>query len=336
MAPIRIAVDSAGGDYGTPVVVDGVLRARVQWPGAFEAVLCGDRADIAAALESLGASLSVDGISVEHCPDTIGPEDLPSRAWRKRERSSIVRCVSLQRDRQVDASVGAGDTGVLMAAANFILGRTEGAGRAALAATVPTTSGKPALLLDVGANVDCRAEHLLSFGEMGCQYMQRFYGLKRPRVALLNVGEEPTKGPRRVAEAAGLLQQYIPGYAGYVEGSQVLSGDADVIVCDGFVGNAMLKVCESFYALTESVLSGQPEVLSTVTQSMSILNAESYGAVPFLGIDGIVLKAHGNSTPHAIANAVGTTIDVVRRGVVPLSPTTSIRDHHQTYAAQQS
>ena len=319
MSPIRIAVDAAGGDHGTPVILDGVLLARERWPGEFTATLCGDNGTIERALGDRGVSLPCDGLVVEHCPDSIGPADPPAQAWRKRGGAPAVRSIALQAEGLVDASVGAGDTGVFMAAANFLLGRTEGAARAALAATVPTTAGSPALLLDVGASMDCRPEHLLAFGAMGCEYMRGFYGTDEPRVALLNVGAEPKKGPKKVCAAARMMADEIRGFAGYIEGSHVLSGDADVIVCDGFAGNVLLKVCQSFYALTESVLASRPDTLNTVKQTMAILNAESYGAVPLLGIDGVVLKAHGNSSAHAIANAVGTTLDVVNRGVMPVA-----------------
>ncbi len=336
MAPIRIAVDVAGGDFGVPVVLEGVLRARERWRGQFVCVLCGERQAVFDGLAAHGVHLPADDLLIEHCPDRIKPSDMPSVAWRKRERASIVRCVALQREGRVDASVGAGDTGMLMAAAHFILGCVKGVARPALAASIPTMAGGRALLLDVGANTNCRPEHLLAFGKLGHDYMSRFYGIERPRVALLNVGEEPTKGPRVVNAAAKLLAESCRGYTGFVEGNRVLAGDADVIVCDGFVGNVALKVCESFYALAESVLGGSPDVLHTVKKSMSVLNAESYGAVPLLGIEGIVLKAHGNSSPAAIANAVGTTLSVVRQKAVPRAVAASMGRHHHSYAAQES
>jgi glycerol-3-phosphate acyltransferase PlsX len=179
---------------------------------------------------------------------------------------------------------------------------------------MPTTSGRHVVLLDVGANVNCRADHLVSFGLMGRDYVRTFFGTEAPKVALLNVGAERSKGTPIVSEASNRLGRVCPEYSGFIEGSRILSGDADVVVCDGFVGNVLLKMCESFYALTESVLAESPEILGTVKKTMAVLDAGSYGAVPMLGIDGIVLKAHGNSSSRAIANAVAATLTVVRHG----------------------
>ncbi|MBD3239581.1 MAG: phosphate acyltransferase, partial [Chitinivibrionales bacterium] len=221
MDPIRIAVDVAGGDFGVPVVLEGVLRARERWRGQFTCVLCGERQEVFDGLAAHGVRLPADDLLIEHCPDRIESSDVPSVAWRKRARASIVRCIALQSEGRVDASFGAGDTGILMAAAHFILGCSKGVTRPALAATIPTMSGSRALLLDVGANTNCRPEHLLSFGKLGREYMRRFYGTKQPRVALLNIGEEPTKGSRVVSAAAGMLASSCPGYAGFVEGNRV-------------------------------------------------------------------------------------------------------------------
>jgi len=315
--PVRIAIDVASGDYGTGEMVRGVLEARGIWGDAFAPVLCGDRAAIERALAEAGAVHTPDGMRIEHCPDALQPSDIPSRAWKRRQRAAIVRCIALQREGAADASVSAGDTGVLLAGSVFILGRLSGVNRPALAATLPTTSGSPALLLDVGANVDCRAGHLLSFARLGCEYVSRFRGVAAPRVALLNVGAERSKGTRLTAEAHRLIERQCGGYCGYIEGGRVFSGDADVIVCDGFAGNVLLKVCQGMYALTETLLAGSPQVLETVKSRMAVLNSESYGAVPFLGVRGVVLKAHGNSSARAIASAVGTTISAAQRGVIP-------------------
>lgn len=314
--PVRIAVDVASGDSGTGEMVRGVLEARRTWADAFAPVLCGDQEAVKRALAEAGQAWPADGMRIEHCPDTLQPSDIPSRAWKRRQRAAIVRCIALQREGAADATVSAGDTGVLLAGAVFILGRLSGVSRPALAATLPTTTGRPALLLDVGANVDCRAAHLLSFARMGCEYLGRFAGVDAPRVALLNVGAERSKGTRLIAEAHRLIQREFGGYCGYVEAGSVFSGEADVIVCDGFAGNVLLKVCQGFYGITEALLAGSPQVLETVKSRMAILNAESYGAVPLLGIRGVVLKAHGNSSARAIASAVGTTLAAVQRGVV--------------------
>ncbi len=332
MGLVRIAVDADGGDGGTPVVVQGVLEARRLWGDAFSVVLCGDRTSIESQLASCGGPDTREWLSVLHCPAANATAQAPSQVWRRQPDSSIVKSIALQRDGEVDATVSAGDTGVLMATSVFLLGRQEGVARPALAATVPTALGARALLLDVGANINCRAEHLVSFAELGAAFMHRYYSTARARVALLNVGEEHFKGTQAIGDANAVLKERMAGYQGYIEGARVLSGDADVIVCDGFAGNVMLKVCESFYALTGKVLAADPELLANVTRRMAVLNAENYGAVPFLGVVGVVLKAHGRSSAHAVTSAVGTTISVVKQGAIPLNGASSPRRREHSYA----
>jgi glycerol-3-phosphate acyltransferase PlsX len=312
--PIRIAIDVMGGDYGVTVMLQGMLAAKRQWGKEFVPYLCGDRAKI---LEFLRESdLSEDEIAgefaIEHCPDTLSSADAPSRVWKSRAQSSIIRCISLQRENKADASMSAGDTGILMGAAIFILGRLPHISRPALAALLPTTGAFPSLLLDVGANLNCRAEHLASFGLMGCDYFRKFFPVPCPTVALLNIGKEPRKGTSAIYEAAQILAKRYCGFSGFVEGSDVLSGAANVVACDGFVGNILLKACESFHSLVASVLKSSPDTAEIIRKKMAILNSENYGAVPLLGIKGIVLKAHGGSSPKAIAHALEATLALVR------------------------
>ncbi|MBN1129634.1 MAG: hypothetical protein JXA71_11640, partial [Chitinispirillaceae bacterium] len=174
----------------------------------------------------------------------------------------------------------------------------------ALAAFLPTTGNRGALLLDVGANVICRKEHLVSFAFMGREYVAAMSGITTPRIAMLNVGSEQVKGTSVIGEADKILRRKCPGYAGFIEANQVFSGGADVIVSDGFAGNVLLKTGESFHSLLKSVFEKRPDILAGLKEEMAILDAESYGAVPFLGIKGIVLKAHGRSSTRAITSAL--------------------------------
>jgi glycerol-3-phosphate acyltransferase PlsX len=314
MRQIRLAIDVMGGDHGLPPILHGVLKARDQEKPKFLPVLCGDRRGIVAGLLKAGVSpreLDADFV-IEHCAETITRRDAPSRAWKNKADSSIVRCIALQRERRVDASVSAGNTGILLAASIFILGRLPKVQRPALAAFLPTARERPALLLDVGANLGCRAEHLVAFAFMGRSYYRRCFGIVSPAVRLLNIGKEQRKGTEAITAAGRELGRVCPGYAGFAEGSDVLTGVADVIVCDGFAGNVLLKACESFHTLVESVLGHDRRVLDAIKTNMSILNAENYGAVPLLGINGIVLKAHGSSSAVAIAHALKTTIHLAR------------------------
>jgi phosphate acyltransferase len=315
MLPIRLAIDVTSGDNGPKVIISGVLEAKRLSAEPFVAHLCGDSERIGSLLDELGVSEADrhGTMFVEQCGDLISPGEVRSRVWKKRADSAIIRSVALQKQGVVDASISAGDTGVLMGAAIFILGRHKGIKRPALAAFLPTTGKRHTLLLDVGANLNCRVEHLVDFGLMGYSYVNKYLEIPQPKVALLNVGTESTKGTRTLFDAAQLLAKRCKGYAGFIEGSGVLQGEADVVVCDGFAGNVLLKTCESFHLLARSVLGKNPQLSDVVKNSMDVLDPENYGAVPFLGIRGIVLKAHGSSSQRAIANAILTAITSVKK-----------------------
>ncbi len=310
MDNIRLAIDVESGDFGPKVVISGFLEALKDSDIPFKALLCGNKDNIQKILVEEGAQRE-PGIEIIHCTDSISPLDNKARVWKKRADSSIVRCITLQREGDADASVSAGDTAILMGAALFILGRSEGVARPALAAFLPTIKNKPVLLLDVGANLNCRAEHLVSFARMGHKYVCRYLNKIAPSVALLNIGKEAHKGTRQVADANAALKNW-KDYIGYIEGDGVLSGTADVAVCDGFTGNVLLKTCETFHKLIKSFL-GQSDNLGN---RMAVLDPENYGAVPFLGIRGTVLKAHGGSSSRAITNAVLTAVKAVKNEAV--------------------
>jgi glycerol-3-phosphate acyltransferase PlsX len=308
---VRLAVDVDSGDFGPEAMVRGVIAARQAAVAPFVAYLCGNGPRLSGVLDGLEAGGGFDRSEfiVEHCPDAVTEEDRRSTAWKNRKRSSIVRCVALQKEGKASASVSAGDTGVLIGSALFILGRAEGVSRPALAAFIPTPK-RPVLIMDVGANINCRAEQLAGFAGLGLGYVARVCGKEKPKAALLNIGSEPHKGPPAVRGAADLLKNS-ENYIGFIEGHKVFSGEADVVVCDGFIGNVLLKTCESFYALTSDFLSDSPETHKRLTQKIDALNPENYGAVPFLGIKGTVLKAHGGSSVTSIKNAVLTALKAV-------------------------
>jgi len=317
MNKIHLAIDVESGDFGLGVVIPGLLEAIRVSVSPFKSYLCGDQVRIEKFFidHKIESSLIGD-FEIVHCPDTISPDDKRASVWKKRAGSSIIRSIALQKEGVVNASVSAGDTAILLGAALFILGRSEGALRPVLAALLPTIRKKPVLLLDVGANLNCRPEHLVTFAMLGSGYMSRFGGISHPAVALLNVGKEQKKGTRVVGDAGEVLKKKHEQYIGFIEGNEVLSGDADVVVCDGFVGNALLKAYESFYALTESILEKDQKLLMKIKDHMTVLDPDNYGAVPFLGIKGTVLKAHGGSSPRAIANAILTAITAVQKNAV--------------------
>jgi phosphate acyltransferase len=306
---VRLAVDVDSGDFGPEAMVRGVIAARLAASEPFAVCLCGEEGRVRRVMADIGEDAERCEFTIEHCPEVISEGDRRSTVWKTKKGSSIVRCVTLQKEGLSDASVSAGDTGVLIGSALFILGCAEGVARPALAAFIPTPK-KPVLIMDVGANIDCRAELLAGFAKLGCDYVGRVRGNKAPNAALLNVGSEPHKGPPAVRAAAELLDGF-ENYIGFIEGNKVFSGEADVVVCDGFVGNALLKACESFYALTAEFLADSKETYEKLSQKISALNPESYGAVPFLGIKGTVLKAHGGSSVTSIKNAVLTAVRAV-------------------------
>jgi phosphate acyltransferase len=324
MSPIRLAIDVTSGDNGPKAILSGILEARRLSAEPFVAYLCGDSGAIGPLLDDLGVSESDrrGTLFIEQSNDLVSPGEVPSRVWRKRADAAIIRSVTLQKQGKVDASISAGDTGVLMGAAIFILGRHKGVKRPALAAFLPTIGKRHTLLLDVGANLNCRVEHLVDFGIMGYSYVNKYLDIPQPKVALLNVGTESTKGTRTLFDAAQLLAKRCKGYAGFIEGSGVLKGEADVVVCDGFAGNVLLKTCESFHLLASSVLGNNPALAEAIRNNMDVLNPENYGAVPFLGIRGIVLKAHGSSSQRAFANAILAAITSVKKKALslPLAP----------------
>lgn len=316
MKSIRLAVDVESGDYGSRVVISGILEARLTQRTPFKVFMCGNRQRIEDAIIELGAEDSLGDYEIVECNDIINPGERRASVWKKQQNASIIRCITLQQENRVEASVSAGDTAILLGAALFLLGRVDGDLRPALAAFLPTVGKKPVLLLDVGANLNCRAEHLLSFALMGERYVGRFLEIPAPAIGLLNIGKEAEKGTRVISEANVLIRKACRNFIGFVEGNDVLTGVADVVVCDGFSGNILLKVCESFRHLAESVLGGLMVLDNNLKQKMMVLDAENYGAVPFLGIKGTVLKAHGRSSAHAIAKAIEAALIAVNRNAV--------------------
>lgn len=315
MQPIRLAIDVQSGDWGSKTIINGVLEGQKKSKIPLILTFCGKEKVIREIIDLYGARkiLDKEQIIIEHCEQEITRADKPTRVWKTKKNTSIIRCINLQREGKVDGSLTAGDTRILTSASLFLLGRHPGVGRPALAAFLPTIAKRPTLVLDVGANLNCRVEHLVSFGLMGYKYCKEFYSLENPSVALLNVGKESSKGTKVIIDAGKILAEKCPGYCGFIEGARVLSGDADVIVCDGFAGNVLLKVCESFHALTESVLDGHDILIKALRSKMAILNAENYGAVPLLGIKGIVMKAHGSSTSRAIMHALLLAVEAIQK-----------------------
>lgn len=307
-----------GGDYAPACVVTGAFEALRERPGRFSVILVGQRDRIQAEIDKnreLAALEAVRGhYTIEQADEVIEMHDSPTAALKSKRNSSIGIGLRLQKEQKAHAFVSAGNTGAVMSASTLILGRLKHVGRPTIGALIPTVKS-PSLLVDAGANVDCKARHLLEFGLMGSIYVSTMLGKASPLVGLLSIGEEESKGNAATVEAYQLLKQSRLNFAGNVEGRDLLKGEVDVIVCDGFVGNALLKFGESvpsfFKAkvtrLAEQSLKQKLVALlarGTLRGIMKELDYQESGGVPLLGVDGVTIIGHGRSTPKAIKNMI--------------------------------
>ena len=300
-----------GGDFAPGNVVAGSIDA-VRRDGDLELLLVGPQERIGAELSRLGA----EGlpISVVHASEVITMDDGATAALKQKKDSSIAVGLGLQKEGKADAFISAGHTGAVMSASTLILGRVAGVSRPVIGTPLPSRTGT-CLLLDAGANVDCKPRHLMEFGVMGSIYTQAMMGSPNPSVGLLNVGEEETKGNEVTLEAHALLKRSKINFIGNVEGRDILSGKAEVVVCDGFVGNVLLKFAESvpgFFKDRVAKFAGSSllrkmmlvPAIGTLRGAMKSMDYEEYGGVPLLGVKGVSIIGHGKSTPKAIMNMI--------------------------------
>ncbi len=316
---VTIAVDAVGGDFAPDEILSGVAVALATDP-TLKILLTGP-ADV---VEPFASS---SGGRVVAVPTTeiIGMDEHPASAVRTKKDSSIVVGCRLVRDGEAAAFFSAGSTGAAMAAATLVMGRIKGVQRPAIATVLPT-AGPPCVLLDVGANADCKPENLLQFAHMGSAYASTVLGVVHPRVALLNIGEEPTKGSVLAQESHALMAEHVPGFVGNLEGRDVLTGAADVIVTDGFTGNVALKLLEG----TSKVLLGQVKdaltanmlnkaaaavVSPSLKRLKERLDPDTYGGAPLLGVNGVCIIGHGSSKSKAVANALRVGAQAGRGGL---------------------
>jgi glycerol-3-phosphate acyltransferase PlsX len=294
-----------GTDRHPAVEVEGTVAALEALPDDFRVVLVGDRDSIERELARLGASEG-DRLSIVHTTQRIAPSESPAAAVRRKPDSSIVVGLKLQRDGSADAFVSAGSTGAVMAASLFILRPLPEVDRPAIATLLPTALG-PMVLLDAGANVDCKPDQLVQFARLGSVYARDVLGRDAPRIGLLNIGEEPEKGNELSMETHRRLRGSDLNFVGNVEGREIIEGVCDVLVTDGFVGNVLLKFYESVAGFVSSLLRRDmsPEFgdgrLDRLTR---ILDYTEYGGAPLLGVNGISIICHGGSPPRAITNAL--------------------------------
>lgn len=319
---MKIAVDAMGGDYAPGEIVKGAVQAAREY--GFDIILVGDEVQIRREL----ASTNSNGLSVTvvHASEVIAMGEHPAVAVRKKKDSSMVVATKLVKDGQADAVVSAGSTGAAMAASLLGLGRIKGINRPAIGSVLPTISGQ-ILLLDAGANADCTPENLYQFAIMGDIFARNVMKLAKPRIGLLSIGEEETKGNELTLAAHELLKGAHLNFIGNVEGRDLTHGTTDVMVCDGFVGNVVLKTAEG---VTRDMLTMvKEEIKKSLLAKLGILlvlpalrgfsrkvDPAEYGGAPLLGVNGVSIISHGSSKAKAIKNAIRVAGECVSQNLV--------------------
>ena len=325
---MKIIIDAMGGDNAPLEIVKGALSAQKRF--GCDIVLTGDEKAIRAAAARCGAATLPQGVTLRPTTETVEMCDDPSKVFRHKKDTSMGVGLTLLRDGKADALVSAGSTGALLAGATLITKRIRGIRRAAMAPVIPTTGGK-AVLIDCGANAECTPEYLMQFAYLGSFYASRVLGLERPRVGLLNIGAEDSKGTDLQRETLALLRKAGEeghlNFIGNIEANTALLGGADVIVADGYSGNILLKTVEgaaklllgemkkAFLSSTKSKL-GALLVKDSLGDVKKLLDPSEVGGTPFLGISKPVLKAHGSSDARAIRNAVFRAVEYAQSGII--------------------
>ena len=319
---IRVAVDAMGGDRAPQAEIAGVIEALAELPDEFLVQLVGRRDVIEPELANYPHA-DKSRLEIHEAADVIGMAEKPLAAVRRKPNSSVVVGLTLQKSGQSDAFVSAGNTGATLAASTVLFGLHDGVERATVATLFPT-GGDPVLVLDGGANLDCSARELVGFAYLGTVYVRDLLGRPNPVVGLLNVGEEEEKGTTVVREAHQLLKRSPRlNYAGNVEGRDILPGPqrriaVDVVVCDGFVGNVVLKFYESAARVFVGLIRDRaPDVFERpgMRELVNHLDYSTYGGAPLLGVRGVAIICHGSSSPNAIKNAIRVALQAVSSGL---------------------
>ena len=313
MAPVRIAVDAMGGDKAPGEVVRGAVLAASKLSDV-ELVLVGRRQAIERELKG-----ETSRIEIVHCDQVIEMAESPAEAFRKKPDSSIARSVGLVKSGECQAAISAGNTGAMVASSTLVLKQLEGVLRAGICVAFPTPAG-PCTVVDVGANTACKPVHLLQYGIMASVFAENVFDIENPSVGLLNIGGEAGKGNELVRQAYHLLSASSLNFVGNVEGDAIHGGNVDVVVCEGFVGNVILKTCEGLWeslfratmAELEKVVADQMVYCRRALESMAARrDYAAYGGAPLLGVDGVSIISHGRSDARAISNAIREAFQIV-------------------------
>ena len=311
---VHVVLDAMGGDNAPGEIVKGAIEA-LKGSQSIKITLCGREADIKAELE--GCDYPRDRVEIVDAQEVISTEEAPVMAIRRKKESSIVKGLNLVKEKKADAFVSAGSSGAILVGGQLIVGRIKGVERPPLAPLIPSTTPKGvSLIIDCGANVDARSSHLVQFAKMGSIYMEHVIGVKNPRVAIVNIGAEEEKGNMLVKETFPLLKNCPDiNFIGSIEAREIPNGGADVIVCEAFVGNVILKMYEGVGkmilksikgALMGSTLGkvGGLLIKPSLKGVMKTFDATEYGGAPLLGLNGLVVKVHGNATAKEVSNAI--------------------------------
>jgi glycerol-3-phosphate acyltransferase PlsX len=337
---VTIALDAMGGDFGPSVVVPAALRALEQDVG-LSVILVGDETILRTTLEH-SKTAGHERLKIHHASQKVGMDEAPSSALRNKKDSSMRVAIDLVKNGDAGACVSAGNTGALMATARFVLKMLPGIDRPAICTSIPTMTSHT-WMLDLGANIDCNAEHLLQFALMGSVLAGAVDNNQRPRIGLLNIGEEEIKGNEQVKEAARLLSGSTLNYSGYAEGDDIYKGNFDVIVCDGFVGNISLKTSEGVARMiahfirqefTRNLLTRFAAMIAmpVLRSFRKKIDPRRYNGASLLGLRGIVIKSHGSADVLSYANAIKVAV-VEARESVPERISSRLQTFHENRQA---
>ena len=320
---IRIAVDAMGGDYAPEEIVKGAVAATKE-NSEIKVILVGNDDAIKAVLEEM--SYNREQVEVVHAAQVISCEDAPVEAIRAKKDSSLVMAMKMVKEGTADAVISAGSTGAVLVGGQVIAGKIRVIKRAPLATLIPTLKGV-SLLIDCGANVDARPEHLVQFAQMGSLYMEHVVGVEKPKVSLVNIGAEEAKGNALVKETYPKLKELDTiHFAGNIEPRDIFYGETDVVLCEAFVGNVILKLAEGLSgalikAIKEGMMSstrskvGALLVKPALKETLKQFDASEYGGAPLLGLNGLVVKMHGNSKAKEVKVAVEQCVSFMQQGI---------------------
>jgi len=322
---MKIAVDAMGGDFAPANIVEGAVLAAREY--GIPVVLVGDQKVVQGEIARHPGADSLP-LTVVHASEAVGMDESPLTPIRRKKDSSIKVAFDLVKKGEAAALFSAGNSGAVLATAVFVLGKLKGVDRPAIGTIFPTLKGWT-LLLDAGANVDCKSFHLVQFAIMGEAFAKYILKIKKPAVGLLSNGEEESKGNELIRETNALLRKTSIGYVGPAEGRDIFNGRADVVVCDGFVGNAALKICEGMAEAIGSMIKEEVKgsfmaklayllARGAVNDIKKKLDYSEYGGAPLLGVDGVVIIGHGRSSAKAVKNAIRLAHEYAQIGLPKL------------------